>query len=40
MSNNKSELNEKKLKTLHYAFFGASFGAILGLIAYVNNWLG
>ncbi len=29
-----------KVKTGIFVFIGASIGAILGIIAYVNNWLG
>ena len=30
----------KKVQTGWFEFFGAAIGAVLGLVAYVNDWLG
>ncbi|KOS68690.1 membrane protein [Lysinibacillus contaminans] len=35
---NKRNLGEGKM--MISIFFGASIGAVIGLVAYVNNWLG
>ena len=40
MSETKNKLNKSQAKTLVYVFVGAISGAILGIIAYANNWLG
>ena len=39
MSNTKNKWSIAEVKTRYYAFFGATIGAIVGLVAYVNNWL-
>lgn len=36
-TNNKWSITE--IKTRYFVFFGATVGAIVGLAAYVNNWL-
>lgn len=36
-TNNKWNITE--IKTSYFVFFGATVGAIVGLAAYVNNWL-
>jgi hypothetical protein len=32
--------DKKKLKLVGATLFGAGIGAILGILAYTNNWLG
>jgi hypothetical protein len=39
MDNVKSKSNETKGKYVPSIFFGASIGAVLGLLAYVKDWL-
>lgn len=39
MSNTNNKWNIAEIKTGYFVFFGATIGAIVGLVAYVNNWL-
>jgi len=39
MDNIKGKTNETKGKYVPSIFFGASIGAVLGLLAYVKDWL-
>ncbi|RAK15330.1 hypothetical protein B0I26_12222 [Anoxybacillus vitaminiphilus] len=39
MSDTKNKWSIAEIKTRYFVFFGATFGAILGLVSYVNNWL-
>ena len=39
MGNTKNKYSIANVKTSYYVFFGATIGAIIGLVAYVNNWL-
>lgn len=39
MNNGKSNSNETKGKYVTSIFFGASIGAVLGLLVYVKDWL-
>ncbi len=39
MSNTKNKWSIAKVKTRYFVFFGGTIGAIVGLVAYVNNWL-
>ncbi|MFJ9462840.1 hypothetical protein [Viridibacillus arvi] len=40
MDDSKNKWGISKAKTIFYLLFGASIGAIIGIIAYNNNWLG
>lgn len=39
MNTTNTKWNITKIKTSYFVFFGAIVGAIVGLAAYVNNWL-
>ena len=39
MGNTKNKSRIADVKTSYFVFFGAIIGAIIGLVAYVNNWL-
>ena len=39
MGNTKNKWSIADVKTSYFVFFGATIGAIIGLVAYVNNWL-
>lgn len=39
MNTTNTKLNITEIKTRYFVFFGATVGAIVGLAAYVNNWL-
>jgi len=39
MSNTKNKWSIAEVKTSYFIFFGATIGAIVGLVTYVNNWL-
>lgn len=36
----KKKKSLSEIKTSYFALFGAAIGAVIGLVAYVNNWLG
>ncbi|MFJ7953892.1 hypothetical protein ACIQZG_20525 [Lysinibacillus sp. NPDC096418] len=40
MSEIQMKSKDRNGRMLFSVFFGASIGAVLGVIAYVNNWLG
>ncbi|MFP7486377.1 hypothetical protein SFC65_19625 [Priestia filamentosa] len=40
MEERKGESNKIQAKYIYGALFGAGIGAVLGLMAYTNNWLG
>ncbi|GEM_PF-2247629 len=39
MNTTNTKWNITEIKTRYFVFFGATVGAIVGLAAYVNNWL-
>jgi len=39
MSKTKNKWSIANVKTGYFVFFGATVGAIIGLVAYLNNWL-
>ena len=39
MNTTNNKWNIAEIKTSYFVFFGATAGAIVGLVAYVNNWL-
>jgi hypothetical protein len=39
MENENKSLGPADIRTGYYIFFGAVGGAVLGLLAYVNDWL-
>jgi len=39
MRNTKNKWSIADVKRSYFVFFGATIGAIIGLVTYVNNWL-
>ncbi|PZX02455.1 hypothetical protein C7437_11147 [Psychrobacillus insolitus] len=39
MNDNSEKWSIKEIKTRYYVFAGSVIGAILGLVAYVKDWL-
>ncbi len=39
MSDTKNKGSIAAIKTGYFLFFGAAFGAVLGFVAYVKDWL-
>ena len=40
MSDTENKRYTGKLNTIYFALFGGAIGAVLGILAYINNWLG
>ncbi len=39
MENEKRSLSLAEIRTRYFIFFGGAVGAVLGLMAYVNDWI-
>lgn len=40
MSDTQNKWNTGKMKASYFVFIGGAIGAVLGILAYTNNWLG